>query len=101
LPWKGFPRPSARSATPTTTPPQRPVIGLYKNEAIRPDSPFRVGPVRTVTDVEKITLDYVDWYNNRRLHSSLNHRTPEEYEQAHYALQPGPPPGDAANEKTA
>jgi len=77
------------------------VIGLYKNEAIRPDSPFRIGPLRTMTDVEKITLDYVDWYNNRRLHSSLDHRTPEEYEQAYYALHPGPPPGDAANQKTA
>jgi hypothetical protein len=31
------------------------VIGLYKNEAIRPDSPFRIGPLRTVADVEKIT----------------------------------------------
>lgn len=77
------------------------VIGLYKNEAIRADSPFRTGPLRTITDVEKTTLDYVDWYNNHRLHSSLGNHTPEEYEQAYYALPPGPPPGDAANEKTA
>jgi putative transposase len=77
------------------------VMGLYKNEAIRADSPFRDGPLRTVTDVEKITTDYVDWYNNHRLHSSLGNHTPEEYEQTYYAQPPGPPPGDAANKKTA
>jgi putative transposase len=74
-------------------------IGLYKNEANAAGSPFRTGPLRTLTDVETITVDYVDWYNNRRLHSLLNHLTPEEYEQAYYALPPGPPPGDAANKK--
>jgi putative transposase len=77
------------------------VIGLYKNEAIRPDSPFRNGPLRTLVDVETITMEYVDWYNNRRLHSRLDNLTPEEYEQAYYAQQPGSPPGDAANKKTA
>jgi transposase InsO family protein len=77
------------------------VIGLYKNEAIRPDSPFRDGPLRTLADVEAITTDYVDWYNNRRLHSRLDNLTPEEYEQAYYAQPAGPPPGDAANKKTA
>ena len=35
------------------------VMGLYKNEAIRPDSPFRTGPLHGQADVEKITLDYV------------------------------------------
>jgi transposase InsO family protein len=77
------------------------LIGLYKNEAIRPDSPFRNGPLRTLIDVETITTEYVDWYNNRRLHSRLGNLTPEEYERAHYAQLAGPPPGDAANKKTA
>jgi putative transposase len=77
------------------------VIGLYKHEAIAAGSPFRTGPLRTFTDVETLTTDYVDWYNNQRLHSRLNNLTPEEYEQAHYALPPGPPPGDAASKKTA
>ncbi len=77
------------------------VIGLYKNEAIRADSPFRAGPLRTLADVETITMEYVDWYNNRRLHSRLGYLTPEEYEQAYYAQPAGPPPGDAANKKTA
>jgi putative transposase len=77
------------------------VIGLYKNEAIAAGSPFRTGPLRTLADVETVTMDYVDWYNNRRLHSRLGNLTPEEYEQAYYALPTGPPPGDAANKKTA
>ena len=37
-------------------------IGLYKNECIRADSPFRCGPLRTLSDVELITADYVAWF---------------------------------------
>jgi putative transposase len=77
------------------------VIGLYKNEAVAAGSPFRDGPLRTLADVETVTMEYVDWYNNHRLHSRLGNLTPEEYEQAYYALPTGPPPGDAANKKTA
>lgn len=77
------------------------VIGLFKNEAIAAGSPFRVGPLRTLADVEAITMEYVDWYNNHRLHSLLDDLTPEEYEQAHYAQPAGSPSGDAANKKTA
>jgi putative transposase len=32
-------------------------IGLYKNECIRADSPFRRGPLRYLADVELITAD--------------------------------------------
>jgi putative transposase len=77
------------------------VFGLFKNEAITAGSPFRTGPLRTFTDIEKITIDYVDWYNNHRLHSLLNNATPEEFEQAYYAHQTGSPTGDAGNKKTA
>lgn len=31
------------------------------------------------------TAGWVDWYNNRRLHSSLDYLTPNEFEQVHYA----------------
>jgi putative transposase len=41
-------------------------IGLYKTECIRDDSPFRDGPLETVADVEKITSEWVHWYNTRR-----------------------------------
>ena len=34
-------------------------IGLYKNECIRTDSPFRRGLLCTLGDVELITADYV------------------------------------------
>jgi putative transposase len=77
------------------------VFGLFKNEAVAAGSPFRTGPLRTLADVETITLNYVHWYNNHRLHSLLNNTTPEEFEQAYYAHNTGSPPGDAANEKTA
>ena len=77
------------------------VIGLFKHEAVAAGSPFRIGPLRTLADVETVTMEYVDWYNNHRLHSLLDNLTPEEYEQAHYASPTGPPSGDAANKKTA
>jgi transposase InsO family protein len=60
------------------------VIGLFKTECIR-TTVFHAGPYRTINDVEYATAGWVDWYNNRRLHSSLGYLTPSEYEQAHYA----------------
>jgi hypothetical protein len=38
------------------------VIGLFKTELIKPH-----GPWRTVEQVEIATLEYVDWFNHRRL----------------------------------
>jgi transposase InsO family protein len=60
------------------------VIGLYKTECIR-TTVFQPGPFRTLSDVEYATAGWVDWYNQRRLHSSLGYLTPAEYENAHYA----------------
>ena len=60
-------------------------IGLFKNEAIRDDSPFRATPLRTLDDVEWVTIAWVDWYNTRRLHSTLGDRPPEEFEASYYA----------------
>lgn len=60
------------------------VIGLYKTECIQ-TTVFHAGPYRTINDVEFATAGWVDWYNNRRLHSSLDYQTPAEYETAHYA----------------
>ena len=77
------------------------VFGLFKNEAVATGSPFRTGPLRTLADVEALTTDYVNWYNNHRLHSLLDNATPEEFEHAYYAHEPGSPTGVAANEKTA
>jgi putative transposase len=57
------------------------VIGLYKTELIR-----RRGPWRTPDDVELATLEYVDWFNNRRLHSTIHDLPPAEYEAIWMAL---------------
>jgi putative transposase len=54
------------------------VIGLFKTELIR-----RQGPWRTVEHVELATLDYVDWFNNRRILESNNDLTPAELETAY------------------
>lgn len=77
------------------------LMGLFKNEAVAAGSPFRTGPLRTLADVETLTMNYVDWYNNHRLHSLLDLVTPEEFEQAYYDHNTGSPTGDAANTKTA
>jgi len=60
------------------------INGLYKAECIR-TTVFHDGPYKTIGDVEYATAGWVDWYNNRRLHSSLGMIPPVEYEQAHYA----------------
>jgi putative transposase len=60
-------------------------IGLFKTEAIATGSPFRPGPLRTLDDVEYPTMAWVDWYNNRRLHSILDYVPPTEYESTYHA----------------
>ena len=60
------------------------LIGLFKTECIR-TTIFHPGPYRTIIDVEYATAGWVDWYNNRRLHSTLGMMSPMEFEQAHYA----------------
>jgi len=57
-------------------------IGLYKTELIR-----MRGPWRTIDDVEIATLEYVDWFNHRRLHGSAGDVPPTEREAAYYRLQ--------------
>jgi putative transposase len=49
--------------------------GLYKTELIR-----HRGPWRGLEDVEHATLEYVDWFNHRRLHSELGMVPPAEFE---------------------
>ncbi len=68
------------------------INGLYKAECIR-TTVFHDGPFKSIADVEYATAGWVDWYNARRLHSSLGHIPPIEYEHAHYAaLNPEPQP---------
>src|SRR5947207_2857021 len=55
-------------------------IGLYKTELIR-----RRGPWRNPDQVEFATLEYIDWFNNRRLHGEIGHVLPAELEAVFYA----------------
>jgi transposase InsO family protein len=54
------------------------IIGLYKTELIR-----RRGPWKSVEAVELATLDWIDWYNNRRLLGPIGYVPPAEYEVQH------------------
>ncbi len=60
-------------------------IGLYKNECIRVDSPFRQGPLRTLGDVEYVTADYLAWFNQQRLMHRLGRVPPAEAEAQYYS----------------
>jgi hypothetical protein len=51
-------------------------IGLYKTECVRDGSPFRAGPLATLTDLEDATSAWVHWYNTARLMHRLGRRPP-------------------------
>ena len=55
------------------------VIGLFKTEVIR-----RRGPWRSLEDVEFATLEWVDWFNTRRLLEPIGYVPPAEYEARYY-----------------
>jgi len=59
------------------------LIGLYKTECVRPE-----GPWRGVDDLELATADWVHWFNNHRLHSSIGYLPPLEHEAAYHAAHP-------------
>ncbi len=51
------------------------INGLYKAEVIR-----RNGPWRNLEEVEFATLEWVDWFNNRRLFGPIGNMPPAEFE---------------------
>ena len=55
------------------------IIGLYKTELIRQRSPWR-----NIDDVEYATLEWVDWFNHRRLFEPIGDVPPAEFETAYY-----------------
>ena len=56
------------------------INGLYKAELIH-----RRGPWRSLEAVEYATLEWVDWFNNRRLLAPIGNVPPAEAESAYYA----------------
>jgi putative transposase len=55
------------------------IIGLYKTELIR-----RRGPWKGLDEVEYATLEWVDWFNHRRLLEPIGHVPPAEFEAAYH-----------------
>lgn len=55
------------------------IIGLYKTELIR-----MRGPWRSLDDVEYATLEWVDWFNHRRLLQPIRNIPPTEREETYY-----------------
>ena len=58
------------------------IIGLYKTELI-----YKDGPWRGMEQVELATLEWVDWFNNRRLFEPIGNIPPVEYETLYYEQQ--------------
>jgi putative transposase len=58
------------------------IIGLFKTEVIQ-----RQGPWRHLEAVEFATLEWVDWFNNRRLLEPIGYVPPAEYEANYYQQQ--------------
>jgi putative transposase len=61
------------------------LIGLYKTELIR-----QRGPWRGLDQVELATLEWVDWFNHRRLHSSCGDIPPAEHQDHYYRQNSNP-----------
>ena len=55
------------------------IIGLYKTEVI-----WTRGPWKTLDEVEYATLEWVDWFNHRRLLAPIGNVPPAEFEQMYY-----------------
>jgi transposase InsO family protein len=61
------------------------IIGLYKTEVI-----YRHGPWRKLEEVEFATLEWVDWFNNRRLFGPIGNIPPTEFEALYDETQAAP-----------
>jgi transposase InsO family protein len=61
------------------------VNALFKTEVI-----YRRGPWRSREAVELAVLEWVDWFNNRRLLEPLGYIPPAEFESAFYVKQSSP-----------
>ena len=60
------------------------IIGLYKAELVR-----NRGPWRGLDDLELATLEWVDWFNQRRLFEAHGQIPPAEFEELHRQKRSG------------
>ncbi len=61
------------------------INGLYKTEVIHPN-----GPGRNAEEVEFATLEWVDWFNHRRLLEPIGDIPPAEFEAMYYERKERP-----------
>ena len=64
------------------------INGLYKTELIRQN-----GPWRNIEEVEFATLEWVDWFNHRRLLEPIGNIPPVEFEAMYFQNQEAPATG--------
>ena len=58
------------------------VNGAYKTGLV-----WRSKPFRTLGELELATFQWVSWWNTKRLHASLDHKTPQQVENEYYEHQ--------------
>jgi putative transposase len=68
------------------------IFGLFKTEVIWPN-----GPWRSLEEVEFATLEWVDWFNQRRLLEPIGHVPPAEFEEIYYERAKSPTIGVGLN----
>jgi transposase InsO family protein len=75
----------ARAMLTTRTVPVGTRIGGPKFALIRPN-----GPWRNLEEVEFATLEWIDWFNNRRLLEPIGNVSPAEFETMYYEASKRP-----------
>jgi transposase InsO family protein len=61
------------------------LLGAYRDVELD-----RNGPWRSLEEVEFATLEWVDWFNHRRLLEPIGDIPPAEFEAMYYAEREGP-----------
>lgn len=60
------------------------IFGLFKAKVIAPN-----GPWRSLEEIAFATLEWVDWFNNRRRLQPIGHVPPAEFEKMYYEGREG------------
>jgi putative transposase len=72
------------------------IIGLYKTELVR-----NRGPWRGLDDLELATLEWVDWFNTRRLFEDHGRIPPAEFEDRYYRQNASGHPAETHTRESA